>query len=261
MEDQFIKSIRVKLSKLNKETPINLILSGGGVKCTAHLALLEKIEELGLKINAISGSSGGALVAVLYASGISTQEILQIFKETNLFKFSFLSITKAGIFDTFLFKEIIENKIKSKFSDLQIPIYITASNMQNGKPRYFSKGKLLKPVLASCAIPGIYSPIKINKNLYSDGGILDNFPIKPFRKSNLPIVGSYVSEPPQKTFQELNTSLKVLTQATFLKAHAAESFKFAFTNMTICFPLSSYSGLDTKEAEKIYNLSKEYLNN
>jgi len=261
MEDQLRKSTSVKLSNLNKDTAINLILSGGGVKCTAHLALLEKIEELGLKINAISGSSGGALVAALYASGVSTQEILQIFKETHLFIFSFLSIAKAGIFDTFLFKEIIENRIKLRFSELQIPIYITASNMQNGKTRYFSKGKLLKPVLVSCAIPGIYSPIKINKNLYSDGGIFDNFPIKPFRKSNLPIVGSYVSEPPQKDLQDLNTSFKVLTQATFLKAHAAESFKFSFTKVTICFPLSHYSGLDTKEAEKIYNLSKEYLDN
>ncbi|WP_373943334.1 patatin-like phospholipase family protein [Polaribacter sejongensis] len=134
-----------QLSKLNVNIPINLVLSGGGIKCAAHLALIEKIEELGLQINAISGSSGGALVASLYASGISTQEILEIFKRTSLFKFSFFSMTKAGIFDTFLFKSIIENKIKDKFRDLEIPIYITASNMQSGKPRYFSKGKLLKP--------------------------------------------------------------------------------------------------------------------
>ncbi|PQJ72989.1 MULTISPECIES: patatin-like phospholipase family protein [Polaribacter] len=255
-----LKNNSAKLYKLNVKTPVNLVLSGGGIKCAAHLALIEKIEELGLKINAISGSSGGALVASLYASGISTQEILEIFKRTSLFKFSFLSITKAGLFDTFLFKSIIENKIKNKFSDLEIPIYVAASNMQSGKPRYFSKGKLLKPVLASCAIPGIFSPIIINKTLYSDGGILDNFPMKPFQKSEFPIIGSYVGEPDVKTPQQLNTTLKVIAHASYLKAHAAENFKFANTKVTISFPLSEYSGLDNKDSEKIYNLGKEYLN-
>ena len=152
------------------------------------------------------------------------------------------------------------NKIKDKFRDLEIPIYITASNMQSGKSRYFSKGQLLKPVLASCAIPGIYSPIRINKILYSDGGILDNFPMKPFLKSGLPIIGSYVAEPATKTPLELNTTLKVIAHASYLKAHAAESFKFSNTKITVSFPLSEYSGLDNKDSEKIYNASKEYLN-
>lgn len=255
-----LKNNNAKLSKLDVNTPINLVLSGGGVKCAAHLALLEKIEALGLKINAISGSSGGALVAALYASGLSTRDILGIFKNTSLFKFSFLSIAKAGIFDTFLFKSIIENQIKTKFSDLEIPIYVAASNMQTGRPRYFSSGKLLKPVLASCAIPGIFSPISINKTLYSDGGILDNFPIKPFQNSALPIIGSYVSEPAVKTPQQLNTTLKVVAHASYLKAHSAESFKFNATKITISFPLYHYSGLDNKDAEKIYQESKAYLN-
>ncbi|TYP99316.1 NTE family protein [Tenacibaculum adriaticum] len=260
MDKNLIEKSITKLNKLNKNTPINLVLSGGGVKCAGHIAMLEKIEDLGLKINAISGSSGGALVASLYASGVPTQDILKIFKETSLFKISFFSITKAGLFDTFLFKSTIENQIKSKFSELQIPIYITASNMQQGKIRYFNKGKLLKPVLASCAIPGIFSPIKINNILYSDGGVLDNFPISPFEKSDLPLVGSYVSDPPKRTQEELNSTLKVLVQATFLMAHSAESFKFYNTDVTIRFPLSNYSGLDNKEAEKIYKMCKDYLN-
>ena len=261
MDKHFIENNITKLKDLDINTPINLVLSGGGVKSVGHIALLEKIETLGLKINAISGSSGGALVAVLYASGVSLKDILKIFKETNIFKITFFSITKAGLFDTFLFKSTIEDKIKTKFSELEIPIYITATNMQEGKIRYFNKGKLLKPVLASCAIPGIFSPIKINNILYSDGGVLDNFPIKPFEKSSLPIVGSYVSDPPKRTQEELNSTLKVITQATFLMAHAAESYKFDYADIILRFPLSNYSGLDTKEVDKIYELCKNYLNN
>ncbi|KGL63413.1 patatin-like phospholipase family protein [Polaribacter sp. Hel1_85] len=259
MNKKIIQKNITKLEELDKNIPINLVLSGGGVKSTGHLALLEKIEALGLKINAIAGSSGGALVASLYASGVPTKDILKVFKETSIFKISFFSISKAGIFDTLLFRNAIENKIKSKFSELQIPIYITASNMQEGKIRYFSKGKLLKPILASCAIPGIFSPIKINNVLYSDGGVLDNFPIKPFEKSDLPLIGSYVSDPPKRTQEELNSTLKVVTQATYLMAHSAVSFKFYITDLTIRFPLSNYSGLDTKEAEEIYKKCKSFL--
>lgn len=248
-----------KLQALDTNTPINVVLSGGGVKCVAHIALLEEIEKLGLTINAISGSSGGALVGAMYASGMPTKEILKVFKNTQLFRITFFSLTKAGLFDTFQFTTVLEKRIKSKFSELQIPLYVVASNMEEGKPRYFKKGKLLKPVLASCAIPGIFTPIKINNVLYADGGVLDNFPIKPFKNSKLPVVGSYVSDPPKRTKEQLNSTLKVLVQATLLMAQSAESFKFKSVTILFRFPLSKYTGMDNKQAEKIYKSAKEYL--
>lgn len=254
-----MKNSVADLEKLDKNVPINLVLSGGGVKCAGHIALLEKIEELGLKINAISASSGGALVASMYASGLPFQKILSVLKETPLFKASYFSFTKPGIFDTYYFKAVLEENIKPKFSDLSIPLIVTASNMEKGKSCYFKEGDLFKPVLASCAIPGIYTPIKINNVLYSDGGVLDNFPIKPFLKSELPLVGSYVSTPPKRTKDELNTTFKVLVQAGFLMTYSAEKFKFKQTDITIKFPVHTYSALDNKEAENIYKECKEFL--
>lgn len=245
-----------KLKALTPGTNINVVLSGGGVKCAGHIALLEEIEHLGLVINAISGSSGGALVAALYASGVPLQDILTIFKETTLFKITYFSLTKAGIFDTFLFKSVIENKLKKRFEELRFSTYITASNIQDGIPVYFNKGDLLSPILASCAIPGVFSPIEIDGVLYSDGGVLDNFPIRPFINETLPLIGSYVSTPPKRTKNELNSTLKVVTQTAFLLAHSAESFKFDHTSLTIQFPLSQYFGLDNKETVTIYESCK-----
>lgn len=253
------ESTKAHLEKLDKNVPINLVLSGGGVKCVGHIALLEKIEELGLKINAISASSGGALVGSMYASGLSFQKMLSIFKETPLFKVSYFSFTKPGIFDTYYFKAVLEENIKPEFGDLNIPLIVATSNMEKGKTHYFKKGDLFKPVLASCAIPGIFTPVKINNVLHSDGGVLDNFPIKPFLKSDLPLIGSYVSTPPKRNKEELNTTFKVLVQAGFLMAYAAEKQKFKQTDITIKFPVQNYSALDNKEAEKIYNECKEFL--
>lgn len=247
------------LEKLDKNIPINLVLSGGGVKCAGHIALLEKIEELKLKINAISASSGGALVASMYASGLPFYKILEVLKETPLFKVSYFSFTKPGIFDTYYFKSVLEKNIKSSFSELSIPLIVATSNMEKGESHYFKKGDLFKPILASCAIPGIYTPVKINNVLYSDGGILDNFPVKPFLKSKFPLVGSYVSTPPKRTKEELNTTFKVLIQAGFLMTYSAEKFKFKQTDIVVKFPVHNYSALDNKEAENIYKKCKEFL--
>lgn len=254
-----MKNSVADLEKLDKNTPINLVLSGGGVKCAAHIALLDKIEKLGLTINAISASSGGSLVASMYASGLTTQEILKTFKETPLFKVSYFSFTKAGIFDLYYYRTILEKLIKPTFEELKIPLIVTASNMEKGKSCYFKEGDLLKPVLASCAIPGIFTPVKINNVLYSDGGVLDNFPVKPFKKSIYPIVGSYVGNPPKRTKEELNTTFKVLVHAGFLLSHSSENFKFKHTNITIKFPVQNFSALDNKEAARIYETCKEYL--
>ncbi len=248
-----------KLEELDKDVPINLVLSGGGVKCVGHVVLLQKIEELGLKINAISGCSGGALVASMYASGLSFKEIITQFKTTSLFKPNYLAFNKPGIFNTDNFKDNLQKNIKSNFEDLKVPIIVNASNMEVGEINYFRVGDLIKPVMASCAIPGIFTPVKINDTLFSDGGVLDNFPIKPFENSEFPVVGSYVSKPAQRTKKELNSTLKLLVQAGYLMTYTAEKHKFNKVDVIMEFPLYNYSVLDTKNVDKIYNDCKEFM--
>lgn len=247
------------LTKLDKNTPLNIVLSGGGYKCIAHIAFLKKIQQLGFTINSISASSGGALIAALYASGKNFDEIKDLLENTPIFQLSFFSLTKAGIFDTYNFKKILEQNIHSQFSDLKLPIYVVAVNMEKGKAKYFSKGELIKPVLASCAIPALFCPVKIKNTLYSDGGILDNYPIKPFLKSKLPIVGSYVNEPPKCGKRDLNSTLKVLKQATLLMGQSVDHYKFNHTDVTVKFPLSKFNGTDVKEVKTIYKTATDYL--
>lgn len=132
----------------NKKEGINLVLSGGGVKGVAHLTLLEYLEELGVTINAISGSSAGALVGALYCSGLSTKEILAFFKTTPIFRYTWLNQRKAGIFDSEKYAVILVNKIKHQFEDLHIPLTITATNIEKNKAVYFEKGDIVRPLLA-----------------------------------------------------------------------------------------------------------------
>lgn len=250
-----------KIENLDRKVPINLVLSGGAEKGVAHIALLEKLEELNIKINAISACSSGSLVGSMYASGMRPQEILHFFKTTEIFQFSWITIAKPGIFNSSNYARLIDNKIKTTFEELKIPLIISTTNLNKGTTEYFNEGDLLNPVLASCALPGLFNPVRIGGMLYSDGGIIDNFPTTPFKDSEYPIVGSYVVYPSEKTSEELNTTLKVLAHTSKLLMLSSEEHKFFETYATICFPLGEFSGFSTKEVDSIYKAAKKYIDN
>lgn len=258
IKEKYHSNLKI-LSELPSGSPVNLVLSGGAEKGVAHLVLLEKLEELGIPIAHISACSAGSLVAAMYASGMRPQEILYFFKTTELFKYSWITLKKPGIFNSYNYSNLLEGKVATTFEALDIPITISTTNLNKGCTQYFNKGALIKPVLASCAIPGLFNPIRIEGELYSDGGVLDNFPIDPFKDSKLPLIGSYVDYPSEKTNTELNSTFKVISHASKLLMLSSEEHKFFSTTLTVCFPLGEFSGFTMKEVPEIYNSAKDYL--
>lgn len=238
---------------------IHLVLSGGGAKGVAHIALIELLEEKGININAISGSSAGALVGALYTSGLQTEEILDFFKTTPIFKYTWLNPIKAGIFDSDKYAIVLKDYLKEYFEELTIPVTIAATNITQNKIEYFSTGELIKPLLASCAVPAVFSPIEIAGNLYSDGGVMDNFPIAPFSNQENPIIGSYLGQPVNKSAKALNSIFKVVSHTNVLLMHSANRHKFKSTYATASFPLGVFSGFDAKKVDEIYHAAMEYL--
>jgi len=245
--------------QIDKKQPINLVLSGGGVKGVAHIALLEFLEENNISIQAISGSSAGALVGALYCSGLSPREILQFFKTTPIFRYTWLNPAKAGIFDSNKYESVIKKFVKQRFEDLDIPLTITATNIEKGEPVYFQEGNLIPPLLASCATPAVFSPVMIAGELYSDGGVMDNFPIDPFLDSELSLLGSYVCKPNHRKQKDLNSILKVTNHTYSLLLYAANQFKFMATDMTVVFPLGKYGVFETKNIPQIYSEAKAHI--
>ena len=253
MENVHLKSF------LNQTESVNLVLSGGGTKGIAHIAVLDLLHEHGIKINAIAGSSAGALVASLFASGNSTQKILEFFRSTPLFRYTWLNFTKAGIFDSNKYEATLHHTISKNFEDLDIPIYVSATNIEEGKVEYFHQGELHFPVIASCAIPAIFSPVEINGTLYADGGIMDNFPITPFIEDDVPIIGSYVCRPASKSKKDLNSILKISNHSNSLLLFAGNRHKFDATAHTFIFPLGNYGPFDTKKIDEIHQKAQDHI--
>jgi NTE family protein len=157
---------------------IGLALSGGGIRGVAHIGVIKALEEHNLEAIVVSGTSAGSIVGAMYCSGLSSDEMLEFVKKSNIYKSISFSWPLMGFASLNYLKERLLEVIPSdKFEDLSKPLYVAMTNISDGKLEVASeKGSVLDAVAASCAIPMIFEPIKLNGKLYVDGGVLKNLP-------------------------------------------------------------------------------------
>ena len=191
---------------------IGLVLSGGGYKGLAHAGALHFLDEQQITINALAGTSAGSIVSCLYAAGIRPEEILSFFKSVNLFSWQYFTFKKPGLLDVNYFDKFLVQVFEDKkLKDLNIPVYITATDIAKGETHVFDfETKVVDAILASSAFPGVFSPYEIEGKLYSDGGILNNFPTNILRKDFQTIIGVNVC-PIQTLEKDQLSSIRAVT--------------------------------------------------
>ncbi|PLX08308.1 MAG: patatin [Marinilabiliales bacterium] len=163
-----------------KPDTFSLVLSGGGARGAIHLGVLQALDENDIKIEAVSGTSIGAVVGSLYCAGVKPNEIKDIMKSSRFAGVFQLSLNKGLLKMTKLKKALAEFIPVNEFKSLQIPFYCCVSNIDSGTYKIISSGDLSKAVLASASIPIIFAPVEINNNHYVDGGLFNNLPVDPF---------------------------------------------------------------------------------
>jgi NTE family protein len=233
-----------------------LVLSGGGHRGVAHAGALQAMQEHGLHIDVISGSSAGAIVGAMHAANYSPQDILQLFKKIKLFSIATYARRKAGFVDSDAFYEILlEYFPENNFSSLSKELHITASNLVTATTKVFKNGPLIPAILASSAVPGVFTPVEIDGELYTDGGILDNFPVKPLRGKAVDIYGVYVCPLKKMSVTDFKRSYDVVNRAMHLKMHQLSVKKFEECTSVI-YPeqLSNYHLFQSGEVDSIYKL-------
>lgn len=156
---------------------IGLALSGGAARGIAHIGVLKYLEERKVKPAVIAGTSAGSIVASLYCAGKTVGEIEQIARKIawkDLFK---LSLPKKGLIDSTRLRDLLEEHLDDiTFDELNIPLIINAVDLLAGEEIIIEEGPVAVAVQASCAIPGIFTPVKWEGKLLVDGGLLDNVP-------------------------------------------------------------------------------------
>jgi NTE family protein len=162
---------------MNVNQEIGLVLSGGGARGIAHIGVLKALDELNIHPTVISGTSAGSIIGVLYAMGLSSQDMIDFVGHSSLWKFFRFEWSAGGLSNLNYLKErLIQIGIPPNFEDLQKKLYVTATNLTKGKTEIFHEGPLLDTILASCSIPLVFKPVIINGDRYADGGILNNLP-------------------------------------------------------------------------------------
>ncbi|MBA6313777.1 patatin-like phospholipase family protein [Cellulophaga baltica] len=246
--------------ELSSNQSIGLVLSGGGVRGMAHIGLIKAMKEFDIEAKYVTGSSVGALVGALYANGNSIDDMLSFFKTTPLFNYQFLTIAKAGFMDTDKYIRFFKAYFpEDTFEALEKELHIVATNIQDGDAEFFSTGELIRPLLASAALPPVFSPIEINGQLYADGGIMNNFPSEPLYDKCDYIIGSNVSIVSKLEKKDLKNSYQLTGRVTGLMIYAASKAKLKSCNLLFeSSELEHIGMLDRKAIEKAYTLGYDH---
>lgn len=158
---------------------IGLALSGGGARSFAHLGVIKALNELKLPIQVISGTSSGAIAAVLYGIGMAPDEIFRKVTETKFMRLIRPGFSRYGLINLAqleeTFKPYLEHKV---FADLTPKVIISATDINQGVTVYFSEGEIIKPLVASSALPFLCQPVSYQNHLLVDGGLLNNLPVE-----------------------------------------------------------------------------------
>jgi NTE family protein len=235
---------------------IGLVLSGGGMRGVAHIGAIKALEEHNIIPTHIAGSSAGAIVGALYAYGYDYMAIYKFFESIQLIDITKYALNKPGLIDAEKFyKNFKTYLIEDDFSVLKKELFITATDILNGKLDIFKKGQLIRPVIASSAFPGVFAPVKINGKYYVDGGVLDNFPVKLLKKKCDVIIGIYVNGYETIDIKNLKHSHNVVERAFKLKAVKEDLKKFKNCDLVI-YPagLGKYGTFDRKNSKAIFKL-------
>lgn len=203
-----------KRSKTKEEKyDVGVVLSGGGTRGFAHLGVLKALEESNIKPDIISSVSAGSVVGALYADGKTPEEILKVLTSKKLFTYLEITIPKTGLVKMSGFEKTLKKLLKAEnFEDLSIPLKVFAVNMNTAKYTCFEKGPLAIAVKASSSIPIIFQPVEINDELFTDGGLINNFPVEALEGKCKRIIGVNVN--PLGVKRNLD-NLKIIAERTF----------------------------------------------
>jgi NTE family protein len=233
-----------------------LVLSGGGIRGVAHIGAIKAFEEHGVLVTHVSGTSAGAIVGSLYAGGVPWLEILDFFKTIPIFHTQNYAIRKPGFIDTEKFYDDFKKILpEDDFKVLKKTLFITATDVISGTLKIFDSGEVIRPMLASASFPGVFTPTKIGKSFYIDGGVLNNFPVEPLQKLCDKILGVYVN--PLRTIEptDLKHSYNVVERAYKIKMAADSIQKFTDCDLVIRpEALSDYATFSMKNIDAIFNI-------
>ncbi|UTN05006.1 patatin-like phospholipase family protein [Flavobacterium bizetiae] len=273
-----------------KRPKIGLVLSGGGAKGFAHIGVLKVLEEAGIKIDYIGGTSMGSIIGGLYASGYNASQIDSIFKRTNFdelindyiprssknfygkkndelyaivlpfsnFRVGIPEALSKGMYNYNLLSSLTRNvRHVRDFNKLPTPFLCIGTNIETGEEVLLNKGNLVQAMMASAAFPSLFTPVEIDGNLLVDGGVVNNYPIQEVRNLGADIIiGVDVQDDLMKR-KNLKNATRILVQITNLQSIDKMKSKIKNTDVYIKPDIRDYGVISFDKGEEIIRKGEE----
>ncbi len=277
-------------SQEQKKPKIGLVLSGGGAKGFAHIGVLKVLEEAGVKIDYIGGTSMGAVIGGLYASGYNASQIDSIFQATNfnellndfiprssknfyekrndelyalVLPFNKLKIgipeaLSKGMYNYNLLSRITRNVRHIRdFNKLPIPFLCIGTNIETGEQVLLNKGNLAQAMIASSAFPSLFSPVEIDGKLLVDGGVINNYPIEEVRKLGAEIIIGVDVQDDLLDRNQLKEATRILVQITNLQSIERMKKNVKQTDVYIKPDIKNYGVVSFDKGKEIIRKGEE----
>lgn len=270
---------------IDQKPRVGLVLSGGGAKGLAHIGALKVIEESGVRLDYIAGTSMGAIIGGLYASGFTARQLDSIFNETNFDKLIQDKLPRAAKtfqerneseryafsfpFDNFnlslptgiskgqniynLLAQLTQHVKTKDFSQLKIPFFCIATNIETGEEVLLQHGNLAQAISASGAIPTLFRPVDINGVLLADGGVVNNYPIEKLKAKNIDYIIGVDVQDSLFSREKLKSGLDIMTQVNNFRTIKAMKNKRKETDLYIRPDVRTFSVLSFDDGKKIIN--------
>ncbi len=161
---------------------IGLALGGGFARGIAHVGVLKVLEEEGIPVRMIAGTSVGALIGAAYCSGVTIAELEEVAYKVRFTTFARWTLSRYGFATNDRMVSFLTRTLKVQtFEELRIPLGVTATDFNTGEGMVFTSGSIIDPVRASCAYPGMFLPVEIRGRWLVDGMLSNPVPTRPLR--------------------------------------------------------------------------------
>ncbi len=267
-----------------KQPKVGLVLSGGGAKGFAHIGVLKLLDSMNIKVDYVAGTSMGAIIGSLYASGYTGKQLDSIFNSLDFDDVINDNIPRAA--KTFYEQENAEKyavnlpfekfKIKlpsalsrgqnvfnllsklmlpvseiSDFSKLPIPFFCMATNIETGEPIMLQEGNLAQAVAASGALPSLFQPVVIGDHILIDGGVTNNYPIDELRSKGMDFIIGVDVQDGLAGRKDLNSAPDILLQINNYRTINDMKIKAEKTDIYIKPDITNFSVISFSEGKNI----------
>jgi NTE family protein len=240
-----------------KPPRIGLALGGGAARGFAHVGVIQVLEEQGIKVDLVAGTSAGSLVGALYASGRNGKELATLAETMDEGAITDWTFPMRGLIRGEALARFIREKTGNRnIEQLPIPLGIVATDLGDGTAIMFRQGDVGTAVRASSAVPAVFQPVKIGTREYVDGGLVAPVPVRFARQMGADLVIAVdISEAPDPKVP--GDAVRMLLQTFSIMGRSISQYELKEADVVLRPRLEGVSGSDFTVRRRAIQVGRE----